>query len=131
MKGREKNAAWKCAFMWARRLEQIAFRRQLRRFWLRQNDDFAAVRRAAVQLFTTGGGAAGFTTGRPIPPAPLPAFMLPFRPAIICVIKSFAAPGEFDRNTVLFPCLVPISRSEEHTSELQSLRHLVCRLLLE
>src|ERR1035441_10725108 len=25
----------------------------------------------------------------------------------------------------------PIHRSEEHTSELQSLRHLVCRLLLE
>src|SRR5262245_64569687 len=25
----------------------------------------------------------------------------------------------------------PIVRSEEHTSELQSLRHLVCRLLLE
>src|ERR1035438_674848 len=30
------------------------------------------------------------------------------------------------------PCGVPLSiRSEEHTSELQSLRHLVCRLLLE
>src|SRR5436853_2074209 len=26
---------------------------------------------------------------------------------------------------------LPASRSEEHTSELQSLRHLVCRLLLE
>src|SRR5262245_64647810 len=26
---------------------------------------------------------------------------------------------------------LPIVRSEEHTSELQSLRHLVCRLLLE
>src|SRR5436853_2153434 len=26
---------------------------------------------------------------------------------------------------------IPRSRSEEHTSELQSLRHLVCRLLLE
>src|SRR5262245_63603376 len=25
----------------------------------------------------------------------------------------------------------PVERSEEHTSELQSLRHLVCRLLLE
>src|ERR1035441_10996568 len=25
----------------------------------------------------------------------------------------------------------PVSRSEEHTSELQSLRHLVCRLLFE
>src|ERR1039458_8763771 len=29
------------------------------------------------------------------------------------------------------PDLMPSDRSEEHTSELQSLRHLVCRLLLE
>src|SRR5437899_7887378 len=29
------------------------------------------------------------------------------------------------------PMTDPVSRSEEHTSELQSLRHLVCRLLLE
>src|SRR5437899_4024805 len=29
------------------------------------------------------------------------------------------------------PPLGTVSRSEEHTSELQSLRHLVCRLLLE
>src|SRR5437899_7114062 len=29
------------------------------------------------------------------------------------------------------PALEPSSGSEEHTSELQSLRHLVCRLLLE
>src|SRR5258705_1318236 len=28
-------------------------------------------------------------------------------------------------------CRAEFSRSEEHTSELQSLRHLVCRLLLE
>src|SRR5437899_7111167 len=28
-------------------------------------------------------------------------------------------------------CYLALSRSEEHTSELQSLRHLVCRLLLE
>src|ERR1035438_10676140 len=28
-------------------------------------------------------------------------------------------------------CLAHVGRSEEHTSELQSLRHLVCRLLLE
>src|SRR5258705_2600392 len=32
------------------------------------------------------------------------------------------------RNDRLF---LPVPRSEEHTSELQSLRHLVCRLLLE
>src|ERR1035438_10826487 len=29
------------------------------------------------------------------------------------------------------PCAAHSTRSEEHTSELQSLRHLVCRLLLE
>src|SRR5437899_4879419 len=29
------------------------------------------------------------------------------------------------------PISIPHDRSEEHTSELQSLRHLVCRLLLE
>src|SRR5205814_10051887 len=29
------------------------------------------------------------------------------------------------------PELLELTRSEEHTSELQSLRHLVCRLLLE
>src|SRR5205814_8577833 len=47
------------------------------------------------------------------------------------------------KDTVLIPAATPelcrtpaaavldIARSEEHTSELQSLRHLVCRLLLE
>src|SRR5258705_5771249 len=37
---------------------------------------------------------------------------------------SLAQPSEIDRDIV-------VGRSEEHTSELQSLRHLVCRLLLE
>src|SRR5947199_760579 len=34
-------------------------------------------------------------------------------------------------NTYSLPKTVTMLRSEEHTSELQSLRHLVCRLLLE
>src|SRR5436853_1038239 len=34
-------------------------------------------------------------------------------------------------NDVRLPLLHRPNRSEEHTSELQSLRHLVCRLLLE
>src|ERR1035438_10580317 len=34
----------------------------------------------------------------------------------------------FSSSSIVNP---PLSRSEEHTSELQSLRHLVCRLLLE
>src|ERR1035441_10749686 len=32
---------------------------------------------------------------------------------------------------IIWLSFVPVLRSEEHTSELQSLRHLVCRLLLE
>src|SRR5262245_65223738 len=46
--------------------------------------------------------------------------------------------GEFVRASTLAPVPAPAGpsparrvRSEEHTSELQSLRHLVCRLLLE
>src|ERR1035441_3250821 len=37
----------------------------------------------------------------------------------------------FARSSNLAPAFSFASRSEEHTSELQSLRHLVCRLLLE
>src|SRR5262245_65592528 len=40
-----------------------------------------------------------------------------------------AAGGLFD--DVFYAIAKPLPRSEEHTSELQSLRHLVCRLLLE
>src|SRR5687768_18148967 len=39
--------------------------------------------------------------------------------------------GEFQRATCLVPESRRTSRSEEHTSELQSRLHLVCRLLLE
>src|SRR5258705_2126074 len=45
-------------------------------------------------------------------------------------LRSITSP-----RTIVFPIGLPArrdrSRSEEHTSELQSLRHLVCRLLLE
>src|SRR5690554_1152228 len=39
--------------------------------------------------------------------------------------------GEIDRWSRAHPDHLPIMRSEEHTSELQSRPHLVCRLLLE
>src|SRR5437899_9576290 len=44
------------------------------------------------------------------------------RPDVIC--KEQSRNGDRHRQQ-------PLLRSEEHTSELQSLRHLVCRLLLE
>src|ERR1035441_10835307 len=49
-----------------------------------------------------------------------------FHPVRIALTGSHSGP-EFDK---LIPILEEGSRSEEHTSELQSLRHLVCRLLL-
>src|SRR5690625_6185526 len=45
------------------------------------------------------------------------------------VIEFTAIPFEENENT--FDLIVEESRSEEHTSELQSRGHLVCRLLLE
>src|SRR5258705_6913139 len=42
-----------------------------------------------------------------------------------------AAPSERKNRSESLDALMRAMRSEEHTSELQSLRHLVCRLLLE
>src|ERR1035441_3376633 len=44
--------------------------------------------------------------------------------------KQAAVAGQIERQIRPLP-VVAVGRSEEHTSELQSLRHLVCRLLLE
>src|SRR5438045_9780181 len=44
-------------------------------------------------------------------------------------LKNFGGFGGRQHRMVCLP--VTLRRSEEHTSELQSLRHLVCRLLLE
>src|SRR5437899_7174213 len=42
-----------------------------------------------------------------------------------------APPRKPEPTRAISPMFVTRGRSEEHTSELQSLRHLVCRLLLE
>src|SRR5262245_55711363 len=58
--------------------------------------------------------------------APKDATTLVTRGTVLAGNKQYdAALADFDRALVIDP------RSEEHTSELQSLRHLVCRLLLE
>src|SRR5258705_7200687 len=52
---------------------------------------------------------------------------------VLALIGLVTAPDQFYRAYLLafMLCLGLSLRSEEHTSELQSLRHLVCRLLLE
>src|ERR1035438_4754946 len=46
-------------------------------------------------------------------------------------LKTVRARNRRERRMVMSPMRRQYHRSEEHTSELQSLRHLVCRLLLE
>src|ERR1035438_389549 len=48
-----------------------------------------------------------------------------FHAGTLVILESTTYPGTTEE------LVLPILRSEEHTSELQSLRHLVCRLLLE
>src|SRR5258708_13513413 len=58
----------------------------------------------------------------PYPAAPLPHPSTPHWAPTACPIPTSPAPA---------PACTPTTRSEEHTSELQSPDHLVCRLLLE
>src|SRR5204863_9201113 len=48
-----------------------------------------------------------------------------------CVFKPSTKPGPAEMPTMAMKMFRPTERSEEHTSELQSRRDLVCRLLLE
>src|SRR2546422_7896943 len=65
-----------------------------------------------------------FASPRPVEPA-APASPSTYSPAPR-IGESPTRPGIFQANP-----LVVVTRSEEHTSELQSRLHLVCRLLLE
>src|ERR1035441_5979310 len=66
--------------------------------------------------------AAGLGT-RMAGPQPKQFLALDGVPILVHSLRAFAA---VNRVTAIY-----VARSEEHTSELQSLRHLVCRLLLE
>src|SRR5205823_14179254 len=57
----------------------------------------------------------------------------PSRSSAACATSLSPRPERFTTTTLPFssPGPIRISRSEEHTSELQSLAYLVCRLLLE
>src|SRR3712207_7049876 len=50
-------------------------------------------------------------------------------PPAVCAAAATNAPVANDQN--IYTRSLPIPRSEEHTSELQSRQYLVCRLLLE
>ena len=59
---------------------------------------------------------------------------LPILKAVLAPADAFDASGTLDEGDVIARVdgeLAQVHRSEEHTSELQSLTNLVCRLLLE
>src|SRR5690348_17859592 len=68
-----------------------------------------------------GGGAAG--------PVPIPPSTFPVPPATPTVSLGFTGGGGSSLAISIF-FGITVGRSEEHTSELQSPVHLVCRLLL-
>src|SRR5437899_1209255 len=72
--------------------------------------------------FLSGAGAIilTFLAGAELDPV---VFKLKWKEAVAVGVASFLGP--------FLGCAAAAYRSEEHTSELQSLRHLVCRLLLE
>src|SRR5258705_5533635 len=51
-------------------------------------------------------------------------------PSTHCIFRVMHRSGNMYQLDLLHSTCMHIVRSEEHTSELQSLRHLVCRLLL-
>src|SRR5947208_4607013 len=61
----------------------------------------------------------------------LPYVLVTREPAVIRAVLSATGdkPGQFDRDTTPTTGIARATRSEEHTSELQSPDHLVCRLL--
>src|ERR1035438_8881688 len=75
-----------------------------------------ALRMASIAVRTVAGPVEQFT---------------PMAPAPHSVSRAAACSGDEPSRQLLSSSTVTITRSEEHTSELQSLRHLVCRLLLE
>src|ERR1035438_1356281 len=78
---------------------------------------------AALQSPLDGSGPAVAPHAANGPPQPLPDSLGDLPPGLSLTIGTSGSTGS--------PKLAMLTRSEEHTSELQSLRHLVCRLLLE
>src|SRR5690625_4581357 len=71
-------------------------------------------------------GVYGYSSrSTPIPPSTSTLF------ALILYFSSRSTVSSLFRKTTVFSNGMEILRSEEHTSELQSRGHLVCRLLLE
>src|SRR5438045_3403271 len=85
--------------------------------------------RGAAMLFVVALTAAAAQVSIPLPFTPVPFTMQP----MIVLLGGAALGARLGATSQALYLALGIAglRSEEHTSELQSLRHLVCRLLLE
>src|SRR5690625_7123472 len=95
----------------------------------RTNDEFIGLANwtealGDPQVWSSLGNTAWFTVLSTIP---LVAIAMG-----LAILVNLGLPGQwFWRLSFFMPFLLASTRSEEHTSELQSRGHLVCRLLLE
>src|ERR1035441_4433540 len=89
--------------------------------------------RAGARPLGAGGNSIAFALDRS--PAAIVTFPAPATSNAACGFPALRFPVCFVSGVMgpitLGALSAQIDRSEEHTSELQSLRHLVCRLLLE
>src|ERR1035438_1716061 len=88
--------------------------------------DFAVLRHNAIPVLNRfGAGVRAAKRGLP----PIPAFGIGWLYPVCLRLILRQSLAQFSFSRIRRSLHLP--RSEEHTSELQSLRHLVCRLLLE
>src|SRR5262245_37610462 len=76
-------------------------------------------------------GTAGELKTKPTQHSVMKLREIGIQPDILLCRSSRPIGANLKKKIALFTNVAPDARSEEHTSELQSLRHLVCRLLLE
>src|ERR1035438_4185184 len=89
-------------------------------------------RRCPVPARGIPSGSGRLTIGRSLPNCPTTESHPPFPPKPLSTHARARCLADEERARAQKPLTAPgAGRSEEHTSELQSLRHLVCRLLLE
>src|ERR1035441_10777309 len=117
------------ALVTAKFLASISAAAGITSFWVKSIAVLAICRCSSERSSGVNTSCGSSNSVRKLPPLTRFAIACTLLVAIFCLLTSVFFFNSDSRRFPRRPCRPP--RSEEHTSELQSLRHLVCRLLLE